>query len=195
MGTALTFDAELHSYQLNGITVPSVTQVLRSVFPVHYYNATQWHMDRGTVVHQYAAMVAQGRMFAPPDVRIQPQVDALKSWFKLRKPYTCKAEVQLFKATPISYAGTCDLICWIDGVQTLVDWKASKSALDQWQIGGYADALQSMGVNVNAGIVVQIKDNGTFAETHIKQGSPIKMAINEWRVILSTYQLKTRESL
>jgi hypothetical protein len=189
---AIAFDSAEHVYKLDGVRrVPSVTQVLGAVVPVTHYGATEWHMERGTVVHQCAAMIARGVRFAH-DPQIDGQVAACRAWFDMRRPTVMCAERVVCRAAPIGYAGTLDLLCQIGGELWLCDWKGSASPADQWQLGGYADALADEGTEVKHGLVIELQANG-----HPKEGKPIDLrrARNEWRSILNVYAMKAREGM
>ena len=46
--TMLTFNADKHEYQLDGVATPSVTRVIGDIFPV--WNCDPWYMTRGRAI-------------------------------------------------------------------------------------------------------------------------------------------------
>lgn len=54
-----TFDPSTHTYKINDRPVPGVTSVLRDLIPG--WSASDWHLNRGRIVHQCAAGIARGK--------------------------------------------------------------------------------------------------------------------------------------
>jgi predicted transglutaminase-like protease len=182
---ANTFDAQPHEYRTAGKVVPSVTQILKSVMG-HSYFATDWHMERGRIVHQCAAMLCNGVKFTH-DPQIDGYVQSVKTWLEIRKPEIMHVEHRMYSD---SYAGTCDLICKIQGKLFVVDWKASPSPVDQWQLAAYS-AL-AVDIPINNGLVVALSNDGKPKEGKVID---LKRARNEWQSILNVYKMKEREKL
>jgi hypothetical protein len=188
---SIDFDAVTHTYTCCGAVYPSVTQILKAVMPVIYHGATEWHMARGTIVHECAAMIARGIRFVN-DPQIDGEVAACRAWFAMRKPVVHSVERRVWRCAPIQYAGTLDLLCEIRGALWIVDWKGSASPRDQWQLGGYADALADEGIEVRHGMVVVLDDGGKPKEG---KAVDLRRARNEWRSILNVYAMRKREGI
>jgi hypothetical protein len=148
-------------------------------------------MDRGTVVHQCAAMLCQGIRFTH-DPQIDGQVTAARAWLAMRKPEIVCVERLVWRDDPIPYAGTLDLICMLQGRLWLCDWKGSASAWDQWQIGGYAYALEAEGHRPEKGMTITLDESGKPKES---KAIDIRKAVNEWKSILNVYAMMKREGL
>ena len=185
----IQFDAATHTYTLGSVRLWSVTQILDVVTPCEYYGVTDWHMRRGTVVHQCAEMIMRGIPFEHSPL-VADQVAAVRAWRDMRNPDVIDTERMVGVTAPIPYAGTCDLLCKIDKRITVVDWKGSHSKRDQWQIGGYAHALQADGVPVTRGMVVDLS-----GKTPREFPVDIRRAVNEWRSILNVFAMRMREGL
>lgn len=185
------FDAATHAYTLRGVQLPSVTEVIAAVLPTSYYGATEWHMDRGTAVHQCAAMICQGVRFTH-DPQIDGQVQCVREWLAMRKPEIVSVERLVWRDGPIPYAGTLDLLAMSQGALWLFDWKGSQSPWDQWQLGGYADALADEGITPKYGMTIKVDESGKP-----KEGKPVvlRSARNEWKSILNVYQMMKREGI
>lgn len=189
MKPAFTFDPEAHVYTLNGRRVPSVTEILNVEFPMQW-RATEFHLGRGRIVHQCAALVMRGVDFTH-DPRIGGQVQALKTWKANLNPKLVLGETPL--CSPLHYyAGTPDLVADIHGEIHLVDWKASLCPLNQWQLGAYALLLQEAAVTVKRAYPVWIRDDGTY---QVGREVNLKAAIREWLNIRSVFGLREREKL
>ena len=178
-----TFCADPHGYWRGSVQYPSVTTIIKTVIPVSYAGATEWHMQRGTVVHECCALACRGVRFECDPV-VTGQVAACREWLSMRNPAVASVERMVWRDEPIAYAGTLDLLCMIGGELWIVDWKSTASPWCQWQLGGYADALDADGITARYGRIVTLGEDGKC-----KEGEKIdlKRARNEWRSILGVY--------
>ena len=152
----LTFDKEKHEYKVGDRVVPSVTQILSSVFGRSFY-ADEWYLDRGKAVHACAAMIVKKQEF-DHDPQIAGQVAACRQWFKYCEPIIEFVEEPYFDQT-LMFAGTPDIICRLRGIpyRVIVDWKASPSKIDPVQLAGYGILAKA-----KKGMIVQLKEDGTY---------------------------------
>lgn len=92
--------------------------------------------DRGTAVHHYASLLAEGSVPEWEEFmhsleglwfteETEALVDTLKEWWMQVKPQVHASEVTGYNET-YGYAGTLDLVATIDGQVYLVDFKTSK---------------------------------------------------------------------
>ena len=80
----------------------------------------------------------------------------------------------------IRYAGTADLVAYIDSELTLVDYKTTYTISDMTcgvQLEAYAQALENMGDKVQKKGILHLKKDGTYEF----RGYPIK-DVDRWRV-------------
>lgn len=183
-----SFDSAAHAYAIDGRPVPSVTKAL-SILP--HFEADTWYLDRGTVVHACAALIARGRDFdfAP---EVAGQVEACRRWFRDFRPDVFHVERQVYSRV-YGFAGTCDLICQHGGRLVLVDWKASLDKRVQWQLGGYAlGAKESLRVDVGLGFGVELHEDGSYTTGEVYE---LRRAGREFLSILGTYKCMEREGL
>ena len=177
------FDPVTHTYKIDGRVVPSVTQVIRDVLPG--WNADEWYLQRGTAIHACAALVAQGKDFEC-DPQIEGYVQAVRNFLHDHKTEVVIVETQVFSAA-YQYAGTLDLLCWMQGALTIVDWKGSLTPSVEWQLAAYALA-HPLGEKINAGFCVELHSDGTY-----KTASYIlKKAKNEWMALLTAYRIRQK---
>src|ERR1017187_8568636 len=88
-----TYDPILHRYEIDGVEVPSTTKIIRSV--LGGWQADQWAMDRGTVVHECARLIALGKEFTN-DPAVDGYVAAIRRWFARFKPVVTSIEESIF---------------------------------------------------------------------------------------------------
>jgi len=187
------FNAETHTYSINGVTVPSVTQVLNDLIPG--FQAGEWYLQRGTAIHACAAMIARGVAFEH-DPQISGQVAACRRFFAEVKPFVMHVERSLF-CSRAGFAGTFDMVANVCGKIMVVDWKASISNALPYQLGGYSllldenagNSLKESGVaySVRYGCGVQLNDDGTYKMTRVYDLRGYK---NGFLALLSAYNIR-----
>ncbi len=183
------FNAMTHQYTIGGRPVPSVTQVLGDILPG--WKAGEWYLNRGTVVHACAAMIAKGQKFEH-DPQVDGQVRACRSWFADFAPTVVAAEEGVYSRT-YQYAGTMDLLAYIDGRLTAVDWKASLVASATWQLAAYALAYEEMHkVKVGQAVAVALYDSGAYKMGLTISGTNFGRAKREWLSLLTSYKLRQK---
>jgi hypothetical protein len=189
----LTFAPGPHKYRLDGEPVPSVTQVLNSEMPG--WQAGEWYLQRGIVVHACAAHIARDQEFAldlsdqTPEDRadIEGRIEACRRFFREMEPHVLAVEYRVFSARH-RYAGTLDLFGRDGKGYLLLDWKCGPHITTCWQLGGYAHALKSeTGVEVRRGRGVTLNDDGTYNET---EDYDLRRYATEWQWILGVYRIK-----
>lgn len=112
----LTFDEAAHVYRVDGVRVPSVTQIISmikpdfSAIPSHILNAKR---DLGTAVHFACELDSKGEL---DEESTSPKVMAyVKAWRKFQRDTSCiidANEQQLYHKN-LRFAGTLDLRCRI----------------------------------------------------------------------------------
>ena len=123
----VTFDPERHEYRVNGVIVPSVTQILAGAGVSDYSNippeVLQRAAERGSLVHTYIEWYEDGTL---DESSIDP---ALRGYFEsyLRAkdagllPEKPSAVEKLVYSDMLSYAGTLDQLYdndWINDIKT-----------------------------------------------------------------------------
>ena len=137
-----TFNPETHEYAINGRRVPSVTEILGDVLGLTYWNATQWHLDRGTAVHLACELHDEGRLDESTlDEFTGPR---LRGWRKFTVESGFRAEriEERMIHAELGYTGKPDRVGTLDGKPCIVDIKSGAPAA--WhgiQLAGYAMLL------------------------------------------------------
>lgn len=150
-------------YRRNGVYYPSITHVL-GVYPkgIHYeeWLKTSGHsaehivrkaQEEGTMVHEMAEEYLNGEEVNFLDERQNPQYP-INVWqmflhfvefWETYKPKLIEAEVHLF-SDKLKVAGTCDLVCEIDGELWIIDFKTSNHIATTYalQTATYAECYE-----------------------------------------------------
>lgn len=165
----LEFEGKKHVYKLNGFAIPSVTTVMKPLSAFCYRGVDEESLrraaGRGTAVHE---AVENYLLFGIEDAPVEYEgyFQAFKKWIDERKPEVLATEHRLYHKY-LMYAGTADLLCLIDGIPTVVDYKTTATLypmMTRVQTEAYVQALNSHGMCFQRKIVVQGKKDGTFHE-------------------------------
>ena len=181
------FNPDTHTYKIDGREVPSVTQIIAETIGISWA-ADEWYLNRGKVVHKYAALIAQGKSFEPPDERIAGRVAAIQGWYAEHKPDNSIVESQVFSLR-YRFAGTFDLAAYIADAPYLIDWKSSGDIeRTRLQLAGYAIAWGDKSPRLR-GFEVILRDDGTY-----KMSEPLELisARREFLALRAVYGIKER---
>jgi hypothetical protein len=173
-----SFDPLHHAYTIDGEPVPSVTQVLGDLLPG--YQASEWHMQRGTAMHACAAMVAQGVAF-DHDPQLDGRVMALRAFFRAVPLKVAAVEQRLYSPT-YRYAGTCDLVGELNGRRVVLDWKSTLTGAAKYQVAAYGQIL-----GINYGLAVEIREDGFYRMSEVWN---LARAKAQWLALLSSYNIR-----
>lgn len=163
----LSFDDRRHIYRLNGIVLPSVTQVMKNLSDEVYRtvddHVLQRAANKGTVVHN---AIENYLKFGIEDVdpEYSGYFSAFLTWYEERKPVVLASEYRLYHKF-MGYAGTADLICKIRGRTYLIDLKTTQvieEMLVPVQLKAYQKALESLGVTCDKTASLHLLRDGTF---------------------------------
>jgi hypothetical protein len=180
------FDSDKHQYYINDRPVRSVTQVLKEVLPESIWQASEWHLQRGTAVHACMALLARGKKFEH-DPAIAGQVAAGIKWFADMQPDMVAIEEHLY-SEPYQFAGTPDLICrspeFGSKALTIVDWKTSIMPVHYIQLGGYGLLYPS----AKNGIIVALQEDGKYKCSKVFELEPYKCEFMACRSVAAIKQ-------
>jgi hypothetical protein len=119
---AITFQEEGHQYQIDGVSVPSVTQV---VDQLHNFTGppNTAAMERGTIIHKACELLILGILdWSTIDESIKPEVETFAAWWESArfKPLLVEG---LVGSKRYMFAGRLDLFgVWKTGL-ALIDFK------------------------------------------------------------------------
>ena len=100
-------------------------------------------------------------------------------WWDEYKPEVVASEVKTYHKL-MRYGGTLDLLAFIDGELTLIDFKTTYRLMEKTcgvQLEAYAQALASHGITVERKHILHLKKDGKWAYPEF----PAKDAVR-WRV-------------
>ncbi len=182
------FDEATHAYSIDGRPVPSVTQVIRVVLGDAIWNASEWYLQRGHAVHAAAAFIARGKRFICPS-EIEGQAAACRKFFEDKQPAVLDVERPVYSMRH-QYAGTLDMLCKINGLTVIVDWKATLGAgLNFIQIGGYAATMPKV---ATWAMVVELGADGRYRTSPLERTTP---HIADFLALRATYAIRQRLNL
>lgn len=164
----LTFDSKAHVYSINGIPIPSVTQLMKPLSDSEYGGIDPKHLEiaaaRGTAVHEAIEnYIKFGIMDIPPE--FHGYVDGFQEWWASQKPTVVASELRFYHKY-MWYGGTADLLAEINGKLSLIDFKTTSKVIHSScavQLEAYARALESHGIEVQEKYILHLKNDGRWA--------------------------------
>lgn len=161
----LTFDEPSHTYRLNGVVVPSVSQVIAplyaGVFEAIKPDVLERKRQLGTAVHKACELDDKGDLdedSLTPELR--PYLDAWRTFRATHKVEVIENEKQLGHSG-LRFAGTIDRILRIDGEKWLIDLKTTAMLYPpvKVQLAGYSLLYGEPTIRRAA---MKLKDDGRF---------------------------------
>lgn len=145
----LEFLEEEHLYLLDGVLIPSVSEILHFIFPDKYKNVNSEILAKkalyGSKVHEAIECLEQGKTLPEMDGN---QQFSLNQWQYLKKRNNMKVLIQEQMIHYCDkYAGRFDMVANVNGYLSLCDIKTT-AILDKeylsWQLSFYELANESM---------------------------------------------------
>lgn len=146
--------------------------------------------DRGTRVHKYAELYAQGMLFGDIDLDCFEYVQAFIQWFDENVTEVISQELRMYCDT-LLIQGQCDMIAKVKGYRgnTLVDLKTSLNYSKTWnlQTAAYKYLCTVNERATNDRLVVQVKKDGTF-ETYCFDAESYSEERETYRAVLKAHR-------
>ena len=140
----LIFIEESHTYLLDGVIIPSVSDILHFIFPDKYKGVSDQVLSNkaryGTIVHDYIEKFENGKLDNLPDLDIYQQM-SIRQYMRIK----AKTDIEVLEQEKMihfedKYAGRFDMIANIKGKKCLCDIKTT-AKLDteylSWQLSFY----------------------------------------------------------
>jgi len=156
----LEFNEERHEYKLDGVILPSVTQVIKSAGLVDDTFYDEYSCRRGTAVHLATALYDEGTL---DESTVADEIKGyLAGWVKFLKESKFKVrEAEQLLSHPVrGYAGTRDRRGFLNDKWTILDIKTG--ALNP-AVGVQLAAYKHLSAGDDKTYTVQLKANGTYA--------------------------------
>lgn len=132
----LEFVEETHTYLFDGKIIPSVTQILKEIFPLKYENVPieilEEKSEYGTQVHKFIEIIEKKKPKRPlayikkyykPNIY---QEESLKDYLKLKEKYNIEIIDSEKRVHYLDkYGGTLDLKGYVDGKRAIIDIKTT----------------------------------------------------------------------
>lgn len=163
----LEFDEVHHIYTLDGLIIPSVSNILEPLSAVKYERVDSRTLERaatrGTSVHNG---IENWIKFGIEDVPEEHEgyFEAFLKWWNANNPTVIASELRMYHKF-LRYGGTCDLLCLIEDKLALIDFKTTYAVSDMTcsvQLEGYGQALATHGVKVDRKLILHLKKDGTY---------------------------------
>lgn len=177
----IDFDEEKHEYSVNGVRIPSVSEILSPLSAERYGELNPWMLKaaaaKGTAVHESCELIDYG---VEPDE--DPEIDGyLLAYQTFLLEHDVEWEmierlVGFYRGLPFDdefgelplYAGTLDRFGMVDGEPTVVDIKTYASMSTDAQLSAscqtalYKDAIESKGAFVMKRAILHLRKDGTY---------------------------------
>lgn len=171
----IDFDEDKHEYSVNGVRVPSVSEILAPLSAERYSELNKSMLEqaaaRGTAIHEACGLI---------DFGIAPEEDAeIDGYLVAYQMFLLEHDVKWELVEGITgyqraedeyplYCGTVDRFGFVDGIPTLVDIKTYASMSSAAQLSAscqtslYRDAMESHGWFVMNRAILHLRKDGTY---------------------------------
>lgn len=123
----IEFIEDGHIYLKDGIIIPSVSEILKYIFPNKYKNVPSYILKKkaeyGTRVHLAIQLLEEQDV----KIKLNPnQRASLLQYLDLKKEYKIKViEQEIIVSYEYEYAGRLDMIAYVNGELSLIDIKTT----------------------------------------------------------------------
>lgn len=171
----IDFDEDKHEYSVNGVCIPSVSEILSPLSAERYGELNPWVVKaaaaRGTAVHEACELLDYGC-----DPEGDAEIDGYVSAYVL---FLCEHDVEWQDIEKVVayiraagelplYCGTIDRYGTLDGNKALLDIKTYASLTTDAQLTAscqtalYRDAIESRGGYVDKRYILHLRKDGTY---------------------------------
>lgn len=189
----IIFDDENHTYFIDGIEYPSVTEICEPIsfkkLDAIQKQVIQRSADRGSKIHEIIneyILTDSYDIDSIPNEFI-PYFSAFIEWWRTYKPIPLFSEKILGNAD-YGVCGTADFICKIDGETILIDFKTTSSLDKKYlsaQLAGYSNLCRLQGIKIDRRYALHLKKDGSYSYQEIVPDF-------EWFEILKQHNKKMR---
>lgn len=193
----LAFDEAAHQYCIDGVTVPSVTQLVAPLgddfddVDAEMELTVEAAADRGVTMHAYIAYRLGGGAMEDFELPSQylPYADAVELFLSEHSITPMLVEASL---AGDGYAGTPDLVCEFDGSLSVLDYKFVSQICKPRvgaQLEGYKSLCEFNGIYPESLFAIQFLSDGTY-RLYPVDGVQSQVA---WTVCKSLYEIKKQK--
>lgn len=165
----IKLDGATHTYTIDGVRFPSVTQVLADMGLIDSTYFTEYSRERGTFLHRIIQWHLSGELDENTiDPAIRPYFDA---WLKFESEadYVSDACEKAMASVPYRFAGTVDHVGHLNGHPALIDTKSGAPIpATALQLAGYEILIKIPGIKRFS---LQLTNTGKYKLTEFKNRS------------------------
>ena len=190
----LIFDEASHRYTLDGEVLPSVTGIIGKILP-YDYNASEWHMQRGTATHRACELLDNASLdWLTVDPEILPRVQAWEA-FRRDMPMELVAVEERLAHSGLRFAGTLDRAFRRNGKLILCDLKNSVSPQVNLQLAFYSLLwTHNKKQTIDSAVAVELTENGAY-RCHWMTHRELRIAERQALAVLSVYNFAVENGL
>lgn len=188
------FDEDKHEYRIDGVAVPSVTEICKPLGAdtedsADLENAMDIASDRGVTCHKVLEMLLNGETDIEYPSAYEPYIDAVRLFVGEHNICPYAIEKALYSVS-MSLGGTPDLLADFDGVLSILDYKfvaqIAKSKV-KGQLNGYRIMYNELNVYPEQLLAIQFLKDGTY------RIYPVAMDDTEFMLCYQLHQLKNKK--
>lgn len=191
------FDEASHTYTVDGVELPSVTQICRFLHVDTAEKAKPWlrdlAADRGSRIHAYTVMLDYGEEPGEADEDCAGYLNAYRRFLRDYKPQWFGIET-VMGSLRLGYAGTCDRYGIVAGREVVVDIKTGSSVNKVAvcsQLEAYACLLmEEKNFFPNGCCVLLLRKDGTYEYRDL-----VEDAASLWEDCLRIHQTLSKKGL
>lgn len=184
----LVFDAESHAYLLDGLVVPSVTQILAAEGIIDGQWYTEEGRRRGDHVHLALRYHDEGRLDEKSVTdEVRPYLEAWQRFIS-ETGFICLHIEQPFADGNLGFAGTPDRTGWMDGDRVLSVIDIKTGAPEPWHALQTAAYAVGLGKRLARRWSVYLRPNGSYRLVQHRSNDDIQA----WLGIVSVHNWKLK---
>ncbi len=173
----LQFEENGHLYLLNGAEIPSVSTIMRPLSQSEYGGIDKATLEtaarRGTSVHNSIEIFLKYGIY-DFDPEFKGYTDGFVEFFGKYCPEVVGSELRVYHPV-LRYAGTVDMLAYIDGKLSLIDFKTTYKLIMsncRVQLEAYVQALRAHGINIEKKYILHLCKDGKweFVECPVMNG-------------------------
>lgn len=162
---SVEFDEKVHEYKLNGFRVPSVTQIIGTIFGSKPW-FTDYYAQRGSALHKAIEYYNQDELDEESvDERVTPKLNAYKRFYNDFKTSVAvvKAE-QFYISKKYRFGGKLDVILSeLDDSLILADYKSSFDFSVFLQLAAYRILIkENTNLKISKSLVIILNDDESY---------------------------------
>ena len=163
----LRFEESGHLYLLNGKEIPSVSSIMRPLSMIEYGGIDKTILEtaakRGTSVHNSIEIFLKYGV-RDYDPEFAGYADGFFEWWDNNSPEVVGSEFRVYHKL-FSYAGTVDMLAYIDGKLCLIDFKTTYKLIlknCRVQLEAYLQALKTHGIEIERKFILHLCKDGKW---------------------------------